>query len=80
MISGWDSDNEDDEDEPYEEEGGGLDDVFSIHSYDKDHIDELFSRASYFQDSVHIFHGLIDEEATKKQSKSRRMGKVTIYQ
>ena len=80
LIFGQDYDDEDDEDELYEEEGGGLDDVDSIHAYDEDDIDEFVSRASYFQDYVPIFHGLTDEEATKKKSKSRNMGKVTIDQ
>ena len=55
-----------------------LDDVDSIHSYDEEDIDGFVDRASYFQNSVPIFHGLTDEEAIKKQSKSRSMGKVTI--
>ena len=57
-----------DEDEPYEEEEGGLDDVDSIHSYNEDNIDEFVDKASYFQDSVPIFNGLTDEEAIKKRA------------
>ena len=57
-----------DEDEAYEEGGGVLDDVESIHSYDEEDIDEFVDRASYFQNSVPIFHELTDEEAIKNRA------------